>query len=365
MKHGMEPERSLKNAFPDMPRDCYDALMRAARSVEEEKKMKKATLRTALVFALIIVSTITAALAASELLGLGWTDFFTQYGDQAIVPKAAQDVLNETPAQTYELGPLTFTVRQLMCDGRLAVSTTDIRTTDGSPALYCIDPYDCLGCNGENGRQLADRLGLPWETTYADAARQLGLPLYWPRAMLECEDCEGGMEDPLWNEDNTMTYFSMAYLTLKEMPDALPAELLLRVDRFDPETEAEVEGETVRQRAPLQIPVHSETEERTYRPEAPFSASGLTLQSVRAERTIAGVYLYADFTAEEGVDFWEVYTSIRFLDEQGQPFPRGMSLSGYLDTDHLPNVVVGDMAGLEQLPSRMILEVGERRILVE
>ena len=31
--------------------------------------------------------------------------------------------------------------------------------------------------------------------------------------------------------------------TLKEMPDALPAELLLRVYRFDPETGAEIEAE--------------------------------------------------------------------------------------------------------------------------
>ena len=355
----------LRDAFPQMPADCYDALMRAARSAEEETNMKRFTARTILIVAILALMTMAAALAAGELLG--WTDFFSQYGDGDIVPQAAQDAMNETEAQTFELGPMTFTLRQLLCDGRIAASATDIRTADGSPALYCWDPYDVLGCNGKNGRALAERLGLPWDTTYVDAAKQLNLPLYWCQATLECPDSLGGMGDPLWNDDNTMTDFSMEYLELDEMPQTLEAELFLYAARIDPETGEPVEGEVWKDRAPITIPVHAETEKKTYLPVEPFSASGLTLQSVRAERTIAGAYLYADFTAEEGVDLWEVYAGehIRFLDENGQPFPTGMSLSGSLDEDHLPTVTVGDMIAVDKLPPSFIVAIGDQQVTVK
>ena len=354
----------LRDAFPPMPADCYDALMRAARSAKEETNMKRFTVRTILIAAILALVTMAAALAAGELLG--WTDFFSQYGDGDIVPQAAQDVMNETEAQTFELGPMTFTLRQLLCDGRIALSATDIRTADGSPALYCADPGDALGCNGDNGRMLADRLGLPWDTPYVDAAKQLGLPLYSCRAILEC-DAPEGMEDPLWNSDSTMTYFSMAYLDLDEMPDALEAELFLRVAWIDLETGEETEGETLRQRVPITIPVHAETEEKTYLPVEPFSASGLTLQSVRAERTIAGAYLYAEFTAEEGVDLWEIYAGehINFLDAAGQPFVTGMSLSGFVDEESFPTVTVGDMIAVEALPASFIVTVGDQQVIVK
>ena len=355
----------LRDAFPPMPADCYDALMRAARSAKEETNMKRFTAKTILIAAILAILTMAAALAAGEMLG--WTDFFSQYGDQAIVPNAAREIMNETEPQRFELGALTFTLRQLMCDGRLAVSTTDIRTTDGSPALYCFDPYDTLGCNGENGRQLAARLGLPWETTYMDAAKQLKLPLYWCQATLECQDYAGGMGDPLWNDDNTMTLFDMAYLEMTEMPEKLDAELFLWVATVDSDNVEESAENALRTRVSISVPVHAETEEKTYLPAEPFSACGLTLQSVRAERTIAGAYLYADFTVEEGVDLWEVYTGehIRFLNENGQPFPIGMSLSGSLDEEHFPTVIVGDMIAVDELPAVFIVAVGDARVTVK
>lgn len=365
MKDRNHPELELKSAFPDMPPGCYDALMRAARSAEEETKMKKFTVRTVLIAAILALITMTTALGATELLG--WTDFFTQYGDKTIVPKAAQEIMNETEPQRFELGPLTFTLRQLMSDGRLAVSTVDIRTADGSPALYCFDPHDVLGSNGENGRQLAERLGLPWDTPYVDAARQLGLPLYWCEAGLECQAYDGGMGDPLWNDDNTMTIFDMAYLALEQMPERLDAELFLWMAQVDPENVEAAAENALRARVPLSIPVHAETEERTYLPTEPFSADGLALQSVRAECTVAGTYLYAVFMVDEGVDIREVYGNedIRFLDENGLPFALGMSLSGYVDMEHLPEFTFGDMIAVEKLPQSLIVAVGEKQVTVK
>ena len=60
----------LRGAFPDVPQDCRDALLRAARSAEEEQKMriKKTPVRVVVIAALILVLTMTAAAAAA--LGL-------------------------------------------------------------------------------------------------------------------------------------------------------------------------------------------------------------------------------------------------------------------------------------------------------
>ena len=46
---------NLRDAFPETPQDCHDALLRAARSAKEEKKVKyvRFSLRTALIAALL------------------------------------------------------------------------------------------------------------------------------------------------------------------------------------------------------------------------------------------------------------------------------------------------------------------------
>ena len=64
------------------------------------------------------------------------------------------------------------------------------------------------------------------------------------------------MEDPLWNADHTMTYFSMAYLNREKTAgtETMPAQLFLFVSRIDPETGEQVS--VIRQREDIEIPVH-------------------------------------------------------------------------------------------------------------
>ena len=378
-EHGFDPD--LRPAFPDMPEDCRDALLRAARSVREERKMKKFTLRTALIAALLIIVTMTAAVAATD--ALGWTDFFSLY-DNTAVPKAAQEIMNATEIKTFEVGNLTFTVKQLLCDGHLAMSATDIRTTDGSAALFCCDPGDSLGCNGENGSALAKRLGLPPETTYTEAAKQLSLPLYWPRAILiPAEEYDGGegMEDPLWNEDNTMTYFSMAYLDqdkTKEL-DVLPAEILLRVSQIDPETMEEIEDTHTRivQREPIEIPIQGVISEKDYAPAEPFTLNGYALLSVHAEQTVCGLYLDRTYTADEKLRdvfendpdaTWDITLSLwkgEWLRENGEPFPGGISLTGEYDDKDFPILHFRDMISVDEMPDTLILETDNRQVTLK
>ena len=72
-----------------MPKDCYDALMNAARSVKEEEPMKRASFRAVLIAAIILIATTAAAFAAQQL---GWIEFLFKQYDIA-VPQTAEEAL--------------------------------------------------------------------------------------------------------------------------------------------------------------------------------------------------------------------------------------------------------------------------------
>ena len=83
--------QNLKEKFPAMTQACHQGLMDAARSVKEEEKMKRFTMRTVLVTALLLALTAAVALAAGQL---GLKDLLGDYGTHAL-PSAA--LLSVTP----------------------------------------------------------------------------------------------------------------------------------------------------------------------------------------------------------------------------------------------------------------------------
>ena len=371
---------NLQNAFPEMPQDCRDALLRAARSVKEEKNVKyvRFTFKTALIAALLIIAMTAVALAASGVLG--WSDFLGAHFGEHVVPSTAVNAMNLEEKKSYEVGPLTFTVTQLMCDGHIAVSATDIRTTDGSPALLTSEPYDPIGAWGDVSAVVARRLGVDPDLTWIEAAKKLNLPLYNVRASLETDLAGSGMEDPLWDENNNISYFSMAYLELGKPEGTLKGELFLRVAPIDPETGEEVEAERAVRREKIEIPVSETLEEKVFRPETPFALQGMALNAVYAEHTVAGLYLTAEWTVDEGVQkacadensrqdwLFEVNPdaeNVGWHDETGQPYPIGMSLSGSLDVDQWPNVLIGDMISVETMPHTLTMICGEQEIVLK
>ena len=62
MKRDMD-NLDLRAAFRPMPEECHAALMDAARSVKEEKEMKRASFRVVLIAAMIIMSMMAVAFA--------------------------------------------------------------------------------------------------------------------------------------------------------------------------------------------------------------------------------------------------------------------------------------------------------------
>ncbi len=362
MKRDMN-DLNLRKAFAPMPDACRSALMDAARSVKEETPVKRAPLRTALIAALILAATAAVAYAASRLLG--WTDYYARQYDVS-VPKAAMDTLAATEPAAYEVGPMTLTFDQLLCDGHIAMSAANAHMTDGSEALYApsSDYYEAVGMLSD---VIPQRYGINRETTWLEAAQQLGLPLYGVRALIEVDPSLSGesMEDALWNEDGSIVYFNMALLHMDDAQSDLPVTLFMRVAHIDPKTGEELD--LWKRREEATIPLSPMLSQREYAPQGDATLGDLTLLGVRAEQYVTGWYLYASLRVPEGMDeddIREVLFGLSICDESGQPLPYGLSLSGGADLSALPVAVLEEMTSLETLPDTLAVTDGERMVVV-
>lgn len=349
----------LRAAFGPVPESCHDALMDAARSVREEKQVKKASMRAVLIAAVIIIAMTAVAFAAGSWMG--WTDFLGDYSNVGI-PQDAVEQMQVTEDHSWQVGPLTFSAKELLTDGHIAISSIHARMTDGSTALFCADPGDVIGCNGENGRALAAKLGVDPMTPYTEAAKQLNLPLYWVRGILEL-DAEysggAGMEDPMWNDDGSMTYFSMLSVKENAVKEELPVGFFLRVSQIDPETGEETEKWIDREQKAI-IPVSPLLEERTYVPEQEAVVAGHTLKQVTARRYVTGAYLTLTYDMDYmsvPMSAYDLY-SMQLRDGNGEVLPDGMNLSGSLTFTIEQEIMIG----VDKLPDVLTLEDGTKLI---
>ena len=157
MKRETDPLK-LRNAFEPMPDGCYNALMKAARSVKEERTVKRAALRTIAIAACIILAAMAAAVAAGSILG--WNDFFKLYHNVA-VPQTAQEIMAASQPESFRLGDVVFTVRERYSDAHLAMITTEAHLAEGVTGIITADaPFDPISAYGDNSAAVAARLGV-------------------------------------------------------------------------------------------------------------------------------------------------------------------------------------------------------------
>ena len=358
MKRSMD-ELNLRNAFRPMPDACRAALMDAARSVREEEKMKRFTFRTVLIVALVLILTTAAALASGKIFG--WTDFFgSSYGTQ--VPKAAQEIMQHTEKQgSKTLGGIIFTPHELYADKHIVMAAIEGRLPEGEKGIVCSeDYYDPIYANGDNGRAVAERLGVDPATTWIDAARQLNLPLYAVEATLDvpAEHTESEMMfDAMYNEDGSITYFSVQPLNGKLERGNLDCEIYLFVTKINPENADEKPEE--RDRMALSIPLATPTETIAYDLKEDYVSYGLKLDSVYGELTPAGLYLYADFTAQDDMTVEQYYVKGQVLpmwfDEKGQYYDFGMNGTYILDTEDWPRLHTMGLISVDSIPDTLVL----------
>lgn len=363
---------NLKDAFAPMPDPCHDALMNAARSVKEEKDMKRATFRVVLIVAAILAVTIAAALAATQL---GLTDFFKNYYNVSL-PDSAKTVLSLTEQKTYDLGPLAVTLRETLADGRIVYVTTQAKPANSANALI-------QATSGSLSDYIpsseAARLKVPEHTSFLDAAKQANIPLYLVASYLTIDYgyMDGDeMQDTVWAEDGSALLVDMLQTNPGAIPETLTGILTLHVREIDLATGSYAQGKEWRIDEEISIPVKGVTAERTYTPagEAQLAGvvgrtpegkellMGLTVQSIKAEQTCAGIYLTTTLIANGDAsreDVWMLYDAVGIRDAQGEPFPMGINLSGSLDDAGWPTVILKEMISAGALPDELQVVLGK------
>ena len=128
--------------------------------------------------------------------------------------------------------------------------------------------------------------------TWIEAAKKLNRKLYAVRAILEVPaeiDSGCAMEDSLFNEDGSVTYFSMPELNGKATGETVDMQMYLRVAEID--LDAETETNVLKDRKPLSVFLEAPIEEHAYACNGEFMADGYKLESVKAELSAAGLYL--------------------------------------------------------------------------
>ena len=342
-------------------------------SAKEEEPVKKFTVSTALIVVLIVIATLTTALAASVLLG--WTDFYSFE-----IPKTAQEILNATEPKDYQVGPITFTVNELLTDGHIALCSATSHVTDGSSAVLSEEVYDAIGANGDNGEALAQKWNLSPDTRWIDAAHIMNLPFYRVSISVNVpEECHDGedMGDAMWDEKGNCVSYYMATLNSLQVGETLPIKLHFQVWQYDPQSiEPQSIFEDVVDEAKemsywedtfeITLTVPAPIAEKTYMPEQPYDfENGLTLNSVTAQQTVAGAYVVGQFTLRDGFNFNDAYSGeLDFLDATGEEIPWGMAESGIIEYDQLPKVEWGAMLNLEVLPEEMVVSLDETTVHV-
>ena len=351
-------------AFTTIPTQCQQALLNAARSVKEAKQVKRASFRAVLIAAIIIIITMAVAFAAQQL---GWVDFFQEY-DGVAVPKAAQTILDATQPQTYQVGPMTITYQQLLSDGRIALSTAQVHTTDGTKALYANDSeiFDAVDALSDTIRNLYQ---LKTGTTWVEAAQQIKLPLYGIRASIEVDEAYSGgeaMSDAMWKEDGSILCFSMPATNPETVKGSLPVTLYMAVREYDPATGDELHHWITQEKA--EIPVSGMIAEKTYMPQTKALLNGMTLGSVRAELYATGVYLFASLTAPDSMDMdtaRDAVYNLTLCDGEGNELPGGINLSSYANMDAWPTVVLESMISTEKLPDMLTVTDGTAAVTLK
>lgn len=351
-------EGNLRSAFPEMPQECYDALMRTVRSVKEEDPMKKLTLRTALIVTALIVATMAVALAASQL---GLKDLLGD-SNQYYLPEKAQTVLSETPQKTFDLGPVSITLRETLADGRLVYMNTQAAAKEKKALVMDWTQEMDEVISSEDAKYLGVQEGL----TFQEAAQAADVPLYMVRSYLSLEnpDCLTGeeMADYVRGEDGVVLSVNMLQTFPDQVGDTLKGSINLTVTQLDAATGNPMADNAWKLEEAIEIPVNGVTAEKTYACPDGMMAGAYTLESISAQQTAAGVYLTATLKAGEAAlqdEVWALYDQLQLLDENGQTIPDGISFTGSLVDEAWPTVTLERMVGLDALPQSLMVRFME------
>ena len=358
MKRDMDNLR-LRDAFGSMPEETRDALMTAARSVKEEEPVKRATIRTVCIAVCVIVATMAVAMAAGQIFG--WNDFFSKdYG--ADIPKTAQEIMAASEPVSWQEGDVIFTVRERYSDPKLAMISVEARLADGVKGILAADDFtEAIGAYGENSQAVAKRLGVEPSMTWVEAAKELNMPLYSVLATLEIPSEFWGSEeygDPMFNEDGSLTYFSLQPLNGQITDEEMKAQVYLRTKLVNPE---DADDDTNSKEEYVDLTIHMEKAIATAEYIIPADTKVLDafrIDSIRVELLPSGLHFTTSLTALEGATQEQAQDDLRLniVKENGEDYPTGITLTGgFANLDTWPQITYAQMVTSDQIPDTIHL----------
>ena len=319
----------LSTAFHPIPEACSQALMEAARSAVQKSGQSGYLTELYLLPRWCCCAPQPWPMPSRSKAG---PSFLASSFGISISP-SAQEALHATQPVSYQVGPMTFTFQQLLADGHMGLSAAQVHLTDGSKALYADSADDAVP------EEVLASYDLSWGGSWFEAAQELQLPLYSVRALLELPAAYSAesMEGALWQEDGSITYFSMPLLASVPSQSEIPATLYMQVTQYDPFSESVLA--TWQAQEDISLPMTPMLAEKTYLPTQETYFAGLKLENVQGTSYATGIYFTAQFTAQEhmtDMDAQEVLNHISILDAAGCPLPQGMNLSVCINTQALP-----------------------------
>ena len=337
---------------------------RVLANAKGEKPVGKKISAT-MILVIVLITLTTAALAVAAGQFLGWFDFYSMFYE-IDVPEVARQVMKDSGEQQFTLGPVTFTVGELYCDGYTALASAKVSLAEGDDALVTgDDPFDCIGINSETGDEYADKLGLPRETTWAEAAIQLNRRLYIVDATLEMPAELYGSETmigALTGSDGQATCFTMYSMNGKAYGEKVDARMYLRVDEYDAvhgsgkDIASEYEDISIYLEAPI------DTKEYELPGEVRIW-DFFRLDSVQAVWMDAGVYVVTTFTALDGATEHladQLLCKVNPVYENGEEYPYGLNLTGTIEEySEWPKITAWRMTSVNGIPETLILTIPE------
>ena len=208
-------------------------------------------------------------------------------------------------------------------------------------------------------------LGLPRETTWAEAAKQLDRRLYIVDAMLEMPEELYGSESmfgAMTGSDGRATCFSMYSMNGKAYGEKVDATMYLNVKEYDAERETFSEIAEEYEHLPIFLEAPIDMKEYAV-PENTVIADRFRLDSVKAVWMDAGVYVVSSFTALDGATeelAEELLGEVEPVQEDGERYPSGLNLTDTIqETSGWPEITTWRMTSVNGIPETLFLTIPE------
>lgn len=294
-----------KRAFGSAPDTLKDSIARTLETVQEEKPMKKTSIRTVLIVALVLVILMGVAYAAMSQLGL--KDYFAQWEQLEFTEEAQELLAFDKPLASVTIDGVRADVTGAVADGRSFYVSVLFTPEDDNVLL--VGPTDYP-------------INLPEDEVP-------GRRLVTAGVNTEGENIQGQMGDHLMQPDGTMMLVEVGTLET-DTGEVTLSSTFKTVDTEPggyPQYETE-KSETVT----FTIPVGKTIEQRHADVEIPLADGALTLTSITLDRTVLTTYYTFVYTAEEGSDDPMTRVDLMLCDADGKPLPSGALAYGIVDS---------------------------------